>query len=261
MKHKAAGISYLENGSGQPVVYLHGIGGGAESFAPQLAAAGVTCTNRAWDMPGYGGSAPIDPLTFAALSDRLSTFLAALKTPRVHLVGHSIGGMLALEHALRKPAEVATLTMIGATPAFGGRDDSFKDAFLKARLEPLERGLTMAQIAAEAAPQLVGPIAKPEVMHEIASIMAQVSAPTWRAILDCLVTFNRREDLERVVQPCLLIAGEHDRNAPARTVEKMATKLPDATYHCIRGAGHMINQESPGRVNALLRDFFRRHRL
>ena len=140
MKKRAAGISYLEAGAGQPVVFLHGIGGGAESFAPQLVVAGDTFAFRAWDMPGYGESDPVTPLTFEALSNALSDFLTALDVPSAHLMGHSIGGMLALEHAVRRPGEVASLTLIGTTPAFGGRDDSFKTAFLKARLEPLERG-------------------------------------------------------------------------------------------------------------------------
>lgn len=261
MKKRAAGISYLEAGDGQPVVFLHGIGGGAESFAPQLAVAADTCTLRAWDMPGYGESDPVTPLTFETLSNSLSDFLAALAVQRAHLVGHSIGGMVAIDHALRRPAQVATLSLIGTTPAFSGRDDSFKNAFLKARMEPLERGLTMPEMAREAAPHLVGPDPKPGVVDNIADILGRVPETTWRAILECLVTFNRRDDLHRVTQPCLLIAGEHDTNAPARTMEKMAEKLPNAEFHVIKGAGHMINQEAPDRVNALIRDFLQRHKL
>lgn len=261
MKKKAAGISYLEAGVGQPVVFLHGIGGGAESFQHQLAVASDTCTLRALDLPGYGDSDPITPMTFEGLSDRLSAFLDALGEVKVHLVGHSIGGMVALDHAIRRPDQVATLALIGTTSAFGGRDDSFKTAFLKARMEPLERGLSMAEMAVESAPHIVGPDANTGVVDEVADLLAKVSVATWRSILECLVTFNRRAELAQVTQPCLLIAGEHDENAPPRTMEKMAAVLSAADIHIIRGAGHMINQEEPMRVNALLRDFFRRHRL
>jgi pimeloyl-ACP methyl ester carboxylesterase len=261
MKRKTAGISYLEAGAGQPVVCLHGIGGGAESFQHQLAGGFDTFTLRALDLPGYGGSDPITPMTFQGLSERLSAFLDELGTEKVHLVGHSIGGMLALDHAIRVPDQVATLTLIGTTSAFGGKDDSFKTAFLKARLEPLERGLSMAEMARETAPHLVGPNATPGVADEVADILAQVSKSTWRAILECLVTFNRRADLARVAQPCLLIAGEHDTNAPSRTMKKMAQNLQNAEFHIIRGAGHIINQEDSVAVNDLLRYFFRRHRL
>ncbi len=260
MKKRAAGISYLEAGVGQPVVFLHGIGGGAESFTRQLAVASDTCTLRAWDMPGYGESDAVETLTFEALSDVLSGFLGAVDVQRAHLVGHSIGGMVALEHAVRRPDQVATLTLIGTTPAFGGRDESFKEAFLKARMEPLERGLSMAEMAREAAPHLVGPEMQGAV-DEVAEILGGVSPETWRNVLDCLVTFDRRADLGQITQPCLLIAGEHDSNAPARTMEKMAGALSDAEFHTLRGAGHMINQEVPDRVNALIRNFLRRRKI
>ncbi|KMW60674.1 N-formylglutamate deformylase [Candidatus Rhodobacter oscarellae] len=253
----AAGVEYEAVGSGAPVVCLHGIGGGVESFRAQMdALGGEDWRVISWNMPGYGTSTPEDlPWSFGGLSDRLGAFIAELGHARAHLVGQSIGGMLALEHALRRPEQVASLSLIGTTPAFGGRDDSFKDAFLKARLAPLEAGLSMAEMAAQAAPHLVGPNAPGGVGDEIAGIMSAVPEATWRAILDCLVTFNRRDDLGRVAAPCCLIAGSHDQNAPARTMQKMAAKLPDAEYHLIDGAGHMINQEFPCETNAILRRF------
>lgn len=256
MKTTTAGISYLEAGDGAPVICLHGIGGGAESFAALLDDPGPARV-ISWDMPGYGESDPRN-LTFSGLSDMLARFMVAMDLRQAHLVGHSIGGMVALEHAVRCPDEVASLTLIGTTPAFGGRDDTFKQAFLKARMEPLERGLSMEDMAREGAPQMLGPIAGRQVADEVAAIMGRVSRTTWEAILECLVTFNRREDLARVPMPCLLIAGSHDMNAPQRTMEKMAGALPDAEFHVIEGAGHMINQEAPDQVNALIHDFLRR---
>ncbi|MEL7117252.1 MAG: alpha/beta hydrolase [Pseudomonadota bacterium] len=281
----AAGIEYAEAGQGDPILCLHGIGGGIESFRPQLdevvspADAGDPLGRAlpspdpsqntsgpkmgrviSWNMPGYGASvADIWPPSFEDLSKALGRFIAELGLERVHLVGQSIGGMLALEHGLRRPDQVATLTLIGTTPAFGGRDESFKTAFLKARLAPLEAGQSMAEMAADAAPHLVGPGATPDVLQAVAAPMAAVPEATWRGILECLVTFNRRDDLSRVTQPCCLIAGAHDKNAPARTMEKMAAKLPDAEYHLIETAGHMIQQEAQCETNAILARFLARH--
>jgi len=135
---KVAGIDYIENGSGEPVVFLHGIGGGANSFDTQLHELNqYQCI--AWNMPGYGASeAAVWPPSFSSLSDVLSQFINELKFTKVHLVGQSIGGMLALEHAIVKPEQVASLTIIASTPSFGGADESFKHKFLKARLAPLE---------------------------------------------------------------------------------------------------------------------------
>ena len=255
----AAGIEYAEAGQGPAVVYLHGIGGGISSFQAQLAGL-AGHRNIAWNMPGYGASqAETWPPSFASLSAALAAFITTLDLGEVHLVGQSIGGMVALDHALRRPEQVHTLCLIGTTPSFGGRDDSFKSAFLKARLAPLEAGQNMAEMAANAAPRLVGPGADKAVIDAVAAPLEQVSERAWRGILECLVTFNRRDDLGQVKQPCCLIAGSHDQNAPARTMEKMAAKLPRAEYHLIDGAGHMINQEKPNETNAILADFLKRN--
>jgi len=250
-----AGIEYLEHGSGPPVIFLHGIGGGAASFEHQLSSlSGYQCI--AINLPGYGNSvaAPWPP-SFASLSASLTNFIEAKGSGPVHLVGQSIGGMLALEHAVRRPDQVATLTMIAATPSFGGRDESFKDHFLKARIAPLKAGKTMAQIATQTAPLLVGPSTSKQCIADVEFILTKVSEDTWRGILECLITFNRRDDLDNITQPCCLIAGSHDQNSPARTIQKMSEKLSNAQFHLIDGAGHMVNQEAPELTNRILEQF------
>jgi len=255
----SAGIDYLEAGSGTPIVFLHGIGGGARSFEPQLTnLAGYRCI--AWNMPGYGASkADPWPPSFESLSSSLSAFIDSMELKPVHLVGQSIGGMLALEHAVRRSDQVATFTMIGATPSFGGRDESFKVEFLKARLAALDAGQSMQDIAASNAPMLVGPNASEQCINDIESIFSQISEQTWRGILETLVTFNRREDLPELNVPCCLVAGSRDNNSPARTIRKMADKLPNAQFHLIDGAGHMVNQEAPMLVNDILNQFFEQY--
>jgi pimeloyl-ACP methyl ester carboxylesterase len=182
----------------------------------------------------------------------------ALGLDRAHLMGQSIGGMVAMEFAARQPDRVKSLALIGTTPSFGGRDESFREEFLKARLAPLAGGMTMVEMAKGAAKAVTGPDATVEVIAAVERPMAAVSPETWRAILECLVTFNRRDDLAAMVMPACLIAGTHDQNAPARTMEKMAEKMTAAEYHLIARAGHMINQEAPEEVNAILTDFYRR---
>ncbi len=287
-----AGIEHESAGCGPPVVCLHGIAGGIESFRPQINDAalprpaerngGAGPTRRetrtqaipagvrhagslrgfrvvAWNMPGYGMSIPSKrPPDFRALSSALGRFLTEAGLEPASLVGHSIGGMLALEHALTQPAQVASLVLMGTTPSFGGRDNSFRKAFLEARLAPLDRGTGMAALARAAAPQLVGPDAAANVVAEIESVMKAVKETTWREILECLVTFDRRNDLGRIRQRCCLIAGAHDRNAPPRTMEKMAAKIPRAEYHLVETAGHLINLEEPELTNEIIGRFLRR---
>lgn len=252
----AAGIEYDETGDGPPIICLHGIGGHKESFRHQLE--GLTDYRViAWNMPGYGAS-PARPLSFSALSEALFDFIETLGFETAHLLGHSIGGMLAIEHALRQPQQVRSLALMGTTSRFGGRDESFKKKFLEARLAPLDAGQTMAEMVALAAPNIVGSDADATSIEAIRTSMTRVPEATWRHVLACLVTFDRHDELTSLALPVCLIAGSEDQNAPAKTMQKMAEKLPDADHYELPGVGHMINQEAPDEVNAILNAFYKR---
>src|SRR5947199_9721699 len=78
-----------------PVVFLHGIGGGARSFAPQIASfAARGYQPVALDLPGYGGRTPVDGMTFDALAEDAEASIAKSALEKPVLVGTSIGGMV-----------------------------------------------------------------------------------------------------------------------------------------------------------------------
>ena len=100
------------------MLMLHDADGGHRTFAPQvevLASFGYRAV--AWDMPGYGHSAPIDPYAFKGLAERCLALVEALQCGPVTLVGHGMGAMLALEVAVRQPAQVGRLVLCAGGPA------------------------------------------------------------------------------------------------------------------------------------------------
>ncbi|MGB1311851.1 MAG: alpha/beta fold hydrolase, partial [Leucothrix sp.] len=149
------------------------------------------------------------------------------------------------------------LALIATTPAFGGRDDSFKQQFLADRLKPLDNGLTLADLAPKFVPQIVGSIASDAVIQAATQTMSRVPDESYRAILRCLVTFNRYADTAKITQPSIVIAGSEDTNAPAPTMQKMASKLPNAQFHEIQGAGHLVNMEAANTCNQRLKTFYK----
>ena len=105
-------------GGGATILMLHGIGGGHLAFAPQvetLASSGYRAV--AWDMPGYGHSAPIEPYTFKGLAQSCIQLIETLKCGSVVLLGHSMGGMVAQEVVARRPELVSRLILCGPRPA------------------------------------------------------------------------------------------------------------------------------------------------
>lgn len=257
---RVAGLNIWQSGAdmvGPPVLCLHGIGSDRTSFADQLGQLGGRRV-IAWNMPGYGGSDPLMQMDFAALSGAVVALLDALGIATVHLVGQSIGGMIAQEVAIRSSDRVASLGLIATTPAFGGRDDSFRQAFVAARLGPLDAGADMATLAQQAIPAIIGPAASAEMRQLAIAAMGRIDETAFRQVVSCLVTFNRRADQHRISQPCCLIAGSHDTNSPARVMAKMADGLANAKFHIVDQAGHLVNSECPETVNAILTAFFNR---
>ncbi len=243
--------AFLEWGDGPPVVMLHGIGGAAHLW--KATARGLPGRRvLAWNQPGYGGNPLIAPLSFPALADVLA---AQLDAPAVDLVGHSMGGMIAMEFALRHPARVRRLVLYATTPAFGGRDPAFAEQFMAARLGPLDAGRSMAECAAALAGGMCGPGADPAAEPAAIAAMAEVPEASYRATLACLATFDRRADIVGIASPTLCLAGELDRAAPARTMQRMAEAIPGAACVVIEGGGHLLHLERPGVFQAALRRF------
>jgi len=135
---------YSTLGSGPTVLMLHGIGGGHLAFAPQLetlAQAGFRAV--AWDMPGYGHSAPIEPYTFKGLAERCIALIESLGAPGrtpLTLVGHSMGGMVAQEVIVRRPDLVGRLVLCGTSSSFGKPDGEWQRQFVQQRSAPLDAG-------------------------------------------------------------------------------------------------------------------------
>jgi pimeloyl-ACP methyl ester carboxylesterase len=85
--------------------------------------------------------------------------------------------------------------------------------------------------------------------------MGQVPAATYRRALECIVTFDRSGNLENIRVPTLLVAGQHDRNAPPGVMKKMAQRITGSTFIEMKGVGHLQNLEAPDDFDGLLLNF------
>ena len=247
-------------GTGPTVLMLHGIGGGHLAFAPQVETL-ASCGYRAvaWDMPGYGHSAPIEPYTFKGLAESCIRLIEALTQHqtdrRVALLGHSMGGMVAQEVVARRPDLVRQLILCGTSPSFGKPDGDWQQDFIRQRTAPLDAGQTMAEMAEVLVPQMIGPGSLPEGVRLAVHCMGQVNPSTYRRALECIVTFDRRANLGNIHAPTLLLAGEHDKNAPPAVMQKMARAILGSTYLEMKGIGHLMNLEAPEEFDQLVLNF------
>jgi 3-oxoadipate enol-lactonase len=245
-----------ERGRGQrTLVFLHGIGADHRAFDEQLESFSTGARAIAWDMPGYGQSPPLEPMTFPALADALCALLDARGVKRAVLIGHSMGGMVAQELVARDPERVAALVLVATSPAFGGSDGEWQRSFLASRLKPLDEGKTPADIAPALIRGMIGDDADPRGLERAIACMSAVPTKAYRAALHCIVTFDRRASLGAIRCPTLVLAGERDRVAAPAVVERMARAIPGAKYEMLAGVGHLANLERPELFDAAVREF------
>jgi 3-oxoadipate enol-lactonase len=238
-----------------PLVFLHGIGGAARAWRGQLEFFGERYRAIAWDMPGYGASAPLPAVTIATLADALQDFLQQIGASKPILVGHSIGGMIVQQWLTKYPDVAAGVVLAQTSPAFGKPDGDWQKSFIGARLGPLDRGETMASLAPALVGELVGNDPDAGGMALARDCMAAVPETTYRATMLALPGFDQRNALKKIAVPTLVLSGSKDNNAPAPMMAKMASYIPSATYAELEGAGHLVNLERPAAFNAALDSF------
>lgn len=253
-------FTYLEAGppGAPPVVFLHGIGGGARLWMRQLDALSPRWRGIAWNMPGYAGSLGLEAPRMSDLAAALARFLDALGLKRPVLVGHSIGGMIVQEYLAAGLGAPAAIVLAQTTPAFGGRDPAWAEQFLQSRLAPLDAGATMASLAHETVSGMIGDDPDPAGVALAEDAVAATPEDAFRATTLAMLGFDRRAAMAAIAVPTLLISGSRDQNAPAATMAKMAAAIPGSDYECLEGAGHLVMLERPDAVTSLLSGFLDR---
>ncbi len=250
-------VSYLSSGSGhEAVVFLHGVGSGKEGWRAQE----ETVCSRGWrfiavDAPGFGTSPLPDAPGFGPHVESLLEVVEKEQIKRLVICGHSLGGMTAQEFYAAHPERVSGLVLSATSPAFGKADGDFQKAFLKARFEPFDNGMSMPEFARNFVGNLLGPDADDNHRQAVVDVMETVSVDAYRLSMRTITGFDQRANLPNIAVPTLLISGEHDTNSPAKMMARMAQHIPRAQYVELPGTGHMAPIESPSAFNHHLTTF------
>jgi pimeloyl-ACP methyl ester carboxylesterase len=253
-------IAYDIEGSGPLVVFLHGIGGNRTNWEGQLERFGDRFCAVSWDGRGYGASDdPPQTLKFTDFADDLLRLLDHLKAERAHLVGLSMGGMIIQDFYGRYPERVATLALVDTSSGFGGVPEEVRRDFLARRLDPLEKGLKPADIAASVVEVLVGKNASAAVRERLRASLAALRVEPYKQALHAIITTDFRPVLPRITVPTLVIVGEEDIVTPPSASEFLVQHIAGAALVRIPGAGHLTNLEKPEAFDAALAAFLDRH--
>ena len=151
------------------------------------------------------------------------------------------------------------MVLAQTSPAFGNQDGEFQRKFVAERLQPLQQGQSMADIATEVLPSLVGVDPDKKGVELAHKCVSRVPSDAYVAAVQCLVEFEGRDHLPFIAVPTLVLAGENDSNAPVSMMKKMAQKIPGAEFTVIPSAGHLAPMGNPDAFNHAVLDFLSRH--
>jgi 3-oxoadipate enol-lactonase len=245
--------------SGAAAAFLHGLGGSRIAWEPQLVWLAKDRLCLAWDMPGYGASAPLPTLTFPALADAAAAWLAAAGPTPAHVIGLSMGGMVALHLALGHPDIARSLVLLDTSPAFGLDGTTTAEEWIEARLAPLRAGATPATMAPVTVRAIVAPDAPDSVIDAASAAMGRIGTTAFEQAVRCLPTHDVRDRLSTIDAPTLVIVGDLDAETPTSYGAHLAAAIPHARLEVVPGAGHLSNLERPDVVNQLIADFLEEH--
>jgi pimeloyl-ACP methyl ester carboxylesterase len=243
--------AWLDAGSGEPVVCVHGVPTSSELFEPLLPAlAGFRVI--APDLVGHGETeAPPGSLGWTRYAGHLEAFLDAVAPPRFDLVVHDLGGALGLDWAGRHPERVRRLVVLSTTVHAGLRWTALWSAIWALELAG----------GAPAVRRMIGALARRH--GSVPRDLAERWARPWdrRRVLrsfDLLSPWRLRESaagLANLRAPALLLWGDRDEVFPPAHGERLRAALPDATLELVPGAGHWTPRDAPELVGARVAAF------
>jgi len=259
-------LSAIEAGVGAPLVLLHGLGGTKVSFLPTIAALGTRHRMVAVDLPGFGDSdKPLGPYDPPFLARRITAVLDALELDHTHLLGHSLGGRVALEVAFEQPDRIDGLVLM--TPSLAWLRERRWTSWLRA-LRP-ELGLLQPTPRA-----LVEPVVRRLIpgadgdgwaAAAVDEFLRGYLTPRGRQAFYAAARNIYLEDpdtfwteLRALAPDSLFIWGRHDPMVPIGFMRHVETALPSAR-HVELECGHIPQLEAPAQAHRAIADFLKEH--
>ena len=249
-------IAYRAAGDGPPLVLLHGIGSGSASWEAQLDALAARFRIVAWDAPGYGGSDPLpgDAPPCSAYGDAVGGLLDGLGLARVHLLGHSLGGLIAACFAARHPGRLMSVALSDAAAGYLNASEEIRVGRLEARILAMTT-LGPAEVARRRAREVLSPGAPDGIYEKVYAVQSRVRPEGYAQAARMLHGSDIFADAAAIRAPALVMYGSEDSVTPEAIGRDIAAAIQGARYVTLEGLGHASYVEGPGAFNAALTGF------
>ena len=243
-------LSKRESSAYPPLVLIHGAGGNHLSWPAELRRLPGRDIH-ALDLPGHGKSSGHGEQSLPDYADRVVEWMDAVSMPRAVFAGHSMGGGIALDLAIRSPHRTAGIALISS-----GARLPIQPELIEYASNPSTFPSAIEILRERAFSGTVNPRLAELTMRRLGEIRPSVLHNDYLACAD----FDVTDKLEEITRPALVICGTEDRLSPLRRSQFLASKIPKAELRVIPEAGHMVILEKPGEVAEMLREFLKKLR-
>jgi pyruvate dehydrogenase E2 component (dihydrolipoamide acetyltransferase) len=248
-------LRYLEMGAGEgpPVLFIHGFGGDLYSWQFNQEALAEHHYTYALDLPGHGGSSKDlgGRADVGALAAAVLGFMDAKAIGKAHLVGHSLGGAVALDLALDHPDRVASATLVCSAALGPEINMAFIDGFMQGRrrkqLQPVLEMLVADP--ATVSREMIEDVLKYKRLDGVEAALNHIATDAFAGGRQTLQLAGRLAELRVPVQ---VIWGRQDQILPASHADGLPA---DVQVAVLDDAGHMVHMEKAAEVNDRLRAF------
>jgi 3-oxoadipate enol-lactonase len=251
-------LAYETRGSGPPLLLVHGLGYDRTGWGPLPGLLGDALTVVLFDNRGVGASdVPSGPYAVSQLADDAAAVLDACGLERAHVLGVSLGGLVAQELALAHPERVDRLVLMSTLPG-GPRSRPMPqravDAFSRFPTMPPAEGL---RLLVETSLGVRGARERPELVDEIYAYRLASPPPLagWQAQAAAGASFDAFDRVGGIRAPTLVVQGTGDDIVDPRNAGLLAELIPGARLELLADAGHLMFWEEAERVAGLVREF------
>jgi pimeloyl-ACP methyl ester carboxylesterase len=228
----------------ETLIFVHGAGGSSFLWRAQFDFFRQEYQMILLDLPGHGGSGGEGEDSIEAYRDFVREFLDIFPLRSVWVIGHSMGGAIAMSLVLKDPGRFSGLILVGTGAKLRVAPLIFQA--LEGDFEIAIKQSVQFSFAKNTARELMDTYIK-----EMLKASAKVMLNDFRAC----DKFDIREDLPNIEVPTLIICGDEDQLMPPRYSEYLRDRIKNSRLSIISGAGHMVAVEKPGEFNSTLGQF------
>ena len=251
-------ISIKYDGTGDLLIFLHGIGGNKDNWDLNFPILSKHFLCVAWDTRGYGESEDYEgEFYFNDVINDLLNIYRYFDKKKAHIIGLSMGGQIACLFYEKYPEKVQSMVLCDTHFGLGNLGKEEIKKFINSRKKPLLEGLQPKDIALPVSKSLIGNLKNKAAITELINSISKLHKESYLKTIDASMSTFHHHIFPKIDVPTLIIVGEKDKLTPPSMALKIHKLIRKSKFLLINEAGHLTNIESPRIFNEKVLQFLK----